>query len=350
MPVTNEEATRQVTERDAMLLRAVGLGAPGYRREDVARVAGVDHERSVKWWRAMGFAEVPDGVAAFAELDIEIVKRLAALTGAGLVDDEAILRLARLLGSSFSRIVDAQLAVIEQLAAALPRADPERDDRQGLSALLAVIDESMLDLLEDTLVYVWRRHLMAALGRRLESDDSALDKAVGFADLSGFTKLSQRVPAEWLGNIVDDFERSGLDVVSTYGGRVVKFIGDEMMFVADSLPVAVDIGLELAARLSVIPNMPEIHCGIAYGPAVVVGGDVFGPTANLAARLTTIARRGTIVIPRSDVDQLAGRDDIEFLRVRRRFDLKGIGETRIVAIRRKQATPAPEPAIEDGSG
>jgi adenylate cyclase len=109
------------------------------------------------------------------------------------------------------------------------------------------------------------------------------------------------------------------------------------------LPVAVDVGLELAARLSVIPNMPEIHCGIAYGPAVVVGGDVFGPTANLAARLTTIARRGTIVIPRSSVDQLAGRDDIEFLRVRRRFDLKGIGDTRIVAIRRKQA-------IEDGAG
>jgi adenylate cyclase len=348
MPVTNDEATQRVAERDAMLHRAVGFGAPGYRREDVARLAGIDHERSVKWWRAMGFAEVPDGVAAFAELDIEIAKRLAALTGAGLVDDEAILRLARLLGSSFSRIADAQLAVIEQLAATLARADPERDEREGLSALLAVIDDSMLDLLEDTLVYVWRRHLMAALGRRLESDDSALDKAVGFADLSGFTKLSQRVPVERLGDIVDDFERSGLDVVSTYGGRVVKFIGDEMMFVADSLPVAVDIGLDLAARLRAIADMPEIHCGIAYGPTVAVGGDVFGPAANLAARLTTIARRGTIVIPRSAADQLAGRDDIEFLRVRRRFDLKGIGETRIVAIRRKQATSAPESTIDAG--
>ncbi|MBK5287361.1 MAG: adenylate/guanylate cyclase domain-containing protein [Acidimicrobiia bacterium] len=330
-----------MSEPSATLYGAVGLGQPGYRREDVARLAGIDHERSVKWWRAMGFAEVPEDAVAFAEPDVEILKRLVALAGAGLVDDGAILRLARLLGASFSRIAEAQLGVVEQLVAALPGADPDPTDAERLTSLVAAVDESVLDLLEDSLVYVWRRHLMAALGRRLETDDTAHEQAVGFADLSDFTKLSQRVSVGRLANLVDEFENIAFDVVSTGGGRAVKLIGDEIMFVADSLPVAVDIGLDLAERLRAIAGMPDIHCGIAYGPTVAVGGDVFGPTANLAARLTTIARRGTIVIPRAAVGELAGRDDIELVRVRRTFALKGIGDTRIVAVRR---APAPTSA------
>jgi len=331
------EAGQRSTEPSATLYRAVGLGAPKYRREDVARLAGIDHERSVRWWRAMGFAEVPEDVAAFAELDVEIVRRLAGLAGAGLVDDEAILRLARLLGTSFSRIAEAQLAVVEQLAAALQGAEPGATQGEPLAVWIATVDESVLGLLEDSLIYVWRRHLMAALGRRLETDVNSAEEAVGFADLSGFTQLSQRVSVERLADLVDQFEDTAFDVVSFHGGRVVKLLGDEMMFVADSLPIAVDIALDLAERLRAIGGMPDIHCGIAFGRTVAVGGDVFGPAANLAARLTTIARRGTIVIPRAAAGQLAGREDIALFRVRRTFDLKGIGDTRVVAVRRRPA-------------
>ena len=339
--VDAEDATPRPTRGSATLSGAVGLGTPRYRRADVARLAGIDHERSVRWWRAMGFAEVPEDVVAFAEVDVEIVRRLAVLAGAGLVEDDAILRLARLLGVSFSRIAEAQLAVVEQLAAALPSADRDSGTGELLDSLIATVDGSVLGLLEDSLVYVWRRHFMSALGRRLGTDADAAAEAVGFADLSGFTQLSQRVSVERLAELVDAFEDTGFDVVSSHGGRVVKLVGDEMMFVAGSLPVAVDIGLDLAERLRSIVGMPDIHCGIAYGLTAAVGGDVFGPTANLAARLTTIARRGTIVIPHALSAQLAGRDDIELLRVRRTFDLKGIGETRVVSVRRKPAQTAP---------
>jgi adenylate cyclase len=324
-----------VTEPAADLHRAVGLGVPGYRRDDIARLAGIDRTRSVKWWRAMGFPEVPEDVVAFSDDDVEIVKRLTALSGAGLIEDDAILRLARLLGASFSRIAEAQLEVVEELAAALPGADPRLEGREHVAALVAVFDDTVLDLLEDSLVYVWRRHLMAALGRRLDIDDDAVEEAVGFADLCGFTKLSQRVSVQRLSELVDAFEDTAFDVVSSHGGRAVKLVGDEMLFVAESLPVAVDIGLDLAERLRAIPGMPEIHCGIAYGHTAWVGGDVFGPTANLAARLTTIARPGTIVIPRAASDLLTTRDHIELVRVRRTFDLKGIGDTRVVAVRRR---------------
>src|SRR5205085_7245492 len=134
--------------------------------------------------------------------------------------------------------------------------------------------------------------------------------AVGFADLSGFTKLSQRVSPQRLAFLVDAFERGAFDVVSARGGRAVKLIGDEVMFVSTTLSDAVDIGFDLGERLHEIPDMPVIHCGIAFGQAVEVGGDVFGPAVNLASRLTTIARPGTIVIPRAAQSELADRDDL----------------------------------------
>jgi adenylate cyclase len=320
--------------RAATLYGLVGLDQPRYRRADVGRLAGIEHERSLKWWRAMGFPEVPEDVLGFAEADLEIVRRLAALSGAGLIADESIHRLARLLGASFSRIAEAQIAVVEELAASLPGVEGHITSRGRSDALIATLNESVLDLLEDSLVYVWRRHLLAALGRRIQAEESAGEFAVGFADLSGFTTLSQRLSVDRLAELVDEFEEIAFDTVSAHGGRAVKLIGDEVMFVADSLPVAVDIGLDLAERLRTIDDMPRIHCGIAFGPTVSVGGDVFGPTANLAARLTAVARAGTLVVPRTATAQLAGRDDLETVALRRTFDFKGIGNTRVATVRR----------------
>src|SRR2546423_3834835 len=103
-------------ERAAQLYRLVGLGPPEYRRTEVAAAAGIPRERSVSWWRALGFPEVPEDVPAFTATDVEIVRRLAQTSNAGVLDDGEILRLARLLGASFSRIADAQIEVVEEIA------------------------------------------------------------------------------------------------------------------------------------------------------------------------------------------------------------------------------------------
>jgi adenylate cyclase len=325
----------ELDPRVAALFELVGLEPPRYRQADVARLTGIPHERSVTWWRAMGFPEVPPDVPAFGEADVAIVRSLATLTQAGLIDDAGIQRLARLLGASFSRIAEAQVAVVEQLLGARPGAAGGASLRDRLAELAAPSGEALIDNFEEAVVYTWRRHLLAAFGRRLLLGEEADEAVVGFADQGGFTKLSQRVPPEHLAEIIDEFERIALDVVAEHGGRAVKLIGDEVMFVTDDLPRGVDIGLDLEARLGEVTQMPDIHCGIAHGPVVAVGGDVFGPAVNLAARLTTIARPGTIVIPRDAVEQLEDRDDIEVVPVRRSFHLKGIGGTRIVAVRRR---------------
>jgi adenylate cyclase len=292
----------------------------------------------------MGFPEVPEDEPAFGDVDVEMVRRLAALADAGLTDDEHILRLARVLGSSFSRVAEAQVAALERLTDALLGVDDDALTDTRAATLVATLDTSVVDLLEDTMLYAWRRHLLAALGRRLQAGTDAGEAAVGFADLASFTRLSQRVTADELAHVVDDFERIAFDVVSGHGGRIIKLVGDEVMFVTGSLPTAVTIGLDLMRRLREVPGMPEIHAGVACGPVIAVGGDVFGPVANLAARLTTIARPGTIVVPRAETEQLDVPADIEIVPVRRSVRLKGIGETRIVALRPR--TPGRTPPKE----
>ena len=334
--------------RTARLHRLVGLDAPTFRRADVSALAGTDGDRTVRWWRALGFPEVADDIAAFTGADIEIVRRLAALTGAGLADEESVLRIARLLGASFSRICEAQVTLLADVLGALPGAEPDATDRDRLASLVAASDESILDLFEDSLVFVWRRHLLAAIGHRLGTDGEATEMAVGFADLSGFTKLSQRLEPAELAVIVDRFETIAFDTIASDGGRAVKLIGDEVMWVAATIGAAIDIALSMGRRLAEVPDMAELHCGIAFGPTVAVAGDVFGPTVNLAARLTTIARRGTIVIPREFMPDVVDRSDLDVRRVRRSYDLKGIGDTKIAVIRPRVVNPE-ETLLESAS-
>lgn len=329
--------TRPTGEPGA-LFRAVGLDVPRLTRADVAAIAGSDPERTLRWWRALGFPEVPDDVAAFGDQDVEIVRRLLALTEAGLATDDNVLRLARLLGASFTRICDAQVATLAELVGDL--SDPDA----------AWADGPVADLFEDTLLYVWRRHLLAALGRAVNDaghhDGTEVDQAVGFADLSGFTRLTQRTTPERLTELVDLFEQSAFDVVSGAGGRAVKLIGDEVMWTSPDAATAVDIAATLMRRLAAVPDMPELHVGIAAGPTIALGGDVFGPAVNLAARLTTVARRGTIVVARDTFDAAelddAALEALHVRNVRRGYDLKGIGVVRIVVLRPRDEAAGPD--------
>jgi adenylate cyclase len=328
----------------AALTAAVGLDPPVYRRADVEQHVGLPHADMVRWWRAMGFAEVPEDEVAFGDDDVRMASELAALLGSGRVGDRDVLRLARVLGASFSRIAEAQVSLLED--AEEPGAPgPERCGQapEGTELSRAVQDAELLDLLESSLVYVWRRHLVAALGRRLQVDDAddpvddehlAGTTTVGFVDIAGFSKMSKRMDVDALGEVVDGFEAAALEAISGYGGRVVKFIGDAVMYVAPDLEAGVRIGLDLQERAATSDVPVDLHCGVAHGPTITMGGDVFGPTVNLASRLTDVARRGTVVVPRECAAELQDSPDLVVRPVRRPYDLKGIGRTRLATVAR----------------
>lgn len=330
--------------------RVVGLERPSLRRADIESATGVPPGTSVRWWRAMGFPEVGDDAIAFNRLDLDLVERIGELEALGLVDDDDVARVARLLGASCQRIAEAQIALLDEMIDRMGSHDGIAH-RDQLTALVASDDAALIDLMERSVVYVWRRHMLAALGRRLDPSqdlDHETDvRAVGFADLSGFTRFSKKLTAEELTRVIDAFEDTAFEVVAGTDSRVVKLIGDEVMWVSPTLASGVRVALDLRERLADVEldlgsavEMPDIHCGVAVGPTVVVAGDVFGTTVNLASRLTSVARKGTVVVPRADAGLLDAADDLVVRPARRNYALRGIGDVRIAVVDRN-----PEPAL-----
>jgi adenylate cyclase len=323
-----------------------GLELPSLTRADVAALGGVDSAQSVRWWRAMGFPEVADDEVAFGPEDVDIVKRLNAFIAAGAVSNDDVLRLARVTGASFSRLVEAQLEVVPNALEAMltqghaikvPRPVDESDEGKA---------DSVLQFLERTMNYVWRRHLLAALARQLTVRESDGLQAVCFADLSGFSRISKNASSEEIAEIIEAFETTAFDVVSSHDARVVKFIGDEVMFITEHLEDSVDIAIDLIIRLRLIEIVPPIHCGLAYGPIIPVGGDIFGPTVNLASRLTAVARPNSVVLPRTEGKEFGEREDLDVRVIRRSVDLKGIGRTRAISIRPLAEEILPDTDVE----
>ena len=312
--------------------RLVGIEPPSLQRAEVEALTGVDSERSVRWWRAMGFPEVTPGEIAFGTEDVDVVRRLDTMIAAGAMSDDDVARLARLMGASFSRLVEAQLAVIPALLATVSAG---QKDRPGTPGQVDGDDGTdAIGFVESTMNYVWRRHLLAALTQSLSMGEDDGLRTVGFADLSGFSKISKHASAEEIAEIVEIFETTAFDVVSAHEGRVVKLIGDEVMFVAESFDDAIEISLDLIARLQPVEAIPPLHCGIAVGPTVDVGGDVFGQTVNLASRLTDRARPDSVMVTRRDGQHLLDRDDLDVRAPHRSLDLKGVGRMHVLAIRR----------------
>jgi len=155
--------------------------------------------------------------------------------------------------------------------------------------------------------------------------------AVGFADMVGFTAMSERLSLDDLAGVVDRFEEISLDVVTSEGGRIVKTMGDECMFVADSARAAARIGVRLAEHHTDDAYAADVRIGLACGPVLPADGDYFGPTVNLASRLVGIADPGNVLISaamRAELDSTAP-GEFSFRSAPNR-ELKGIGEVEMV--------------------
>lgn len=304
---------------------------------DVSATAGVDLEQARRLWRALGFPPVPDDQPFFTRSDVEMLRAASALGQREGSDPRVVLQLTRVMGQSLARIADAQIASIsDRVRQAAVSGEAER---------LATLAQSMLPGVEPFLGYVWRRHLLAALRRSYsglgaETGDTHV-VAVGFADLVGFTAISQQVDEAQLAEMVDRFEELAYDHIPQGGGRVIKMIGDEVMFASDSVLDAARIALDLVDAYGDDDKLPEIRVGLAYGPALSWQGDLFGPTVNLASRLVNIARAGTVLISEPMAHEL-DRDASLSVQLLRPLRLKGLGRVTFAVLRRP---PAPDPKV-----
>ncbi|MGH3735432.1 MAG: adenylate/guanylate cyclase domain-containing protein [Micromonosporaceae bacterium] len=299
-----EEQRALLAELETVLLS----GEPCYTRHQVAELAGVPLERAEALWRALGFAAVGDDDVVFNDYDVEAVRLISSLVQLGVVQPRTELALSRSLGQSMSRLAEWQTQLVRDVLA-----DPEGAPREGTAEAVA----ALVPVIERLQSHVWRRHLLAAAVRMLASPTDDPDSAtlvVGFADIVSFTRLSRSISDAELAEFIEHFEGTAATIIAERRGRVIKTIGDEVLFVADLTTDAAAIAVELAHRIDTDEEFPRLRVGMAYGPVLSRLGDVYGPVVNIAARLTSLARPGTVLIDRALREALT---DVPGYRLRR---------------------------------
>lgn len=346
--VDHEPSGAQSSERlaiKALEARLLG-GERKLRRREVAAAAGVSLLSARKLWRALGFPNFGDQDVAFTERDLAALSTILDLVRAGKLTEEAAISVTRAIGQMTDRMVVWQVeALIEDMV--MQQGIPDAVARKQLVNELP----NLVDAMEEILLYSWRRQMNAAVqrlavraeaglqaseaGREGDEDDAPLPlaRAVGFADLVSYTSLSRRMNEKTLAQLVQRFENKCAEIISVGGGRLVKTVGDEVLYIAETPAAGAEISLALAQAFTEDEILPEARVAMVWGRILSRLGDIYGPTVNLAARLTALAEPGTVLVDEMTAAALGG-DERFVLIPQRAENVRGFGEILPVRLER----------------
>jgi adenylate cyclase len=317
-------------------------GSERYTIVELAQLAGVSVDFARTFWKAMGFPNVTDEAVLFGDSDVNALRVMGQLITDGRIDTSTAISLLRAQSHTTDRLV---LWQTEALAEGATRS-MNLDD---VSARLVVLDRlpGIVDVLQSQLNYSWRRQLAALMVRtEAEVADSRrpdldpfrmpLQRAVGFIDMVAYTRRSTELGSRALADLVQTFEYTSRDVITTHGARVVKTIGDAILYVADDLPTGAEVTVDLLAALQARENMLPVRASVVWGGVISRNGDVFGSTVNLASRLVDVAPAGTILMDGSTADTFATLPAAaRYTMVPRAVaELQGLGEVTPIELRR----------------
>lgn len=306
----------EATQRGALgeLSLELSLRGPGdmVPFEAAAAGLGMTVEHAARVWRALGF---PDPITVPTHLgpkEVDVLRLIghSALEFLGL---DSMLQLARVLGSAMvlvaETIVDGFRVEYE-----VPRRDAGTryiDIVRNYSELAGTLLPPFVEAMDAIL----RRQMVAATRSMWAVDESRTTvtrhATIGFVDLVGYTASTRALSPKALSGAVAGFESQVSELVSAAGGRVVKLIGDEAMFVIDDAQ-ACDLALRLAETTAAAGGAGAVRIGLASGPAVTMGGDYYGEVVNLAARLVKVAEPGTVVVSASLRNGVAVTEAVSF--------------------------------------
>lgn len=338
----SEESQAAVRHLDSLLLGS----QRNLRRREAAREADLSSASARKIWRALGFPNLSDDDVYFTNEDVRALKLVSSLVQDDKLSEEAALSLARSVAQLTDRMVVWQIeALVEDMVA-----HRDMTDARARRELLTLLPD-LLQPLEQLLDYAWRRQLSAAVQRlamRGERPDGStvilhdaapdvgasalpLARGVGFADLVSYTSLSRQMNERTLANLVQRFEKRCAEVISIGGGRVIKTIGDEVMFLSETPEGGAQISLALARIIKEDPLLPQARVAFVWGRVLPRLGDLYGPTVNLASRLVALTEPGGVVVDESTARVLRG-DERFVLEPQPTRNVRGFGDVRPVAI------------------
>lgn len=290
-------AEELVTFKDSLPTLAGVLAirnGPALTLEEVAEQSGLSSDEIRELAGAAGIPDPEPDVPVFTRGFIDFATTMHEVTK--VFGEEARTQLVRVLGLAMSRIADTVISsFLVNVAPAADRADPV-----GLGMARANVETaSLLPFVAPALDTLFRQHLLIA--RRLTTSNAEVvgfesrQLVVGFVDLVGSTALGENVAMSELGATLSDFEQISAATITEGGGRVVKLIGDEIMYTAPDAFAAASIALDLADAFDSHPTVPQVRVGLASGEVMLRDGDVFGPVVNLASRAGKVAQPGEVV-------------------------------------------------------
>ena len=315
--------------------RAILGAEPTLNADDVAAVSGFSIEQISQLWRALGFPDAGH-LVAFTDADLEALSIIARLMESGTLDEETVLRMTRAAGQMVARLADWEVTTMTTRVEEIESGDQATGSRLVTGQRLY---DEVGPAFEELLLYTWRRHLHAAVLRvealgAADRDLHATELTIGFADLVGFSAYSNELSQAEIAVMVEDFESRCLDAVAGRRGRVIKTLGDSVLFVCERPDRAYDVASEILLQIHDAGDLPDVRIGLATGPVVMRMGDVFGPAVNLAARMTAVARRNRIITDQRTADLLpADEFDTRVLPPR---TIRGFGDVAPVAVRRRR--------------
>jgi len=317
---------------------------PGeYDLQGIADASGLTPEQITRLWRSLGFAEPQPGDHLFTDVDVDMLRTIGQLLTMGWIDDELTIQMARVIGSSLSRVASALIDSIDPEEPRQPSNRPRTDD--GFAAVAPLLLPMLLQVMD----YVWRRHVQAEARARMAREHADGDpdhRVVGFADLVGFTALSQQIDAHELAEVVDRFETIAYDTVNRLGGRVVKMIGDEVMFSVPDEASATEIALSLAETYRDDDELSDVRVGLAAGPVLQREADLYGPVVNRASRIVNIAFPGSVVVSGEIIESIDGTDGVTWKSIGSR-NLKDIGKVPLFLVRRESSEEPPRSSRQE---
>jgi adenylate cyclase len=291
--------------------RWAARSAQTYRQ--VSQQIGVPLELLGSFLEAMGFARMaPD--EPMREDELEVVPLLQLGHSSGFLDQLWSTRLGRGYAEGLRLIAQVEREVWQARFMA-PMLEAGADQHTAMErAAQRAGDLNYTSLVDRALLAAYRRQQELAWTEQLvENIEAALDAtgvlgrpervpAMCFLDLVGYTRLTEergdQAAAELAGRLAVLVGRSARG----HGGVPVKWLGDGVMVHYREPAGAVLAALQMVEEVPQA-GLPAAHVGVAAGPVVVQGGDYFGRTVNLAARIAAYAGAGRVLVSEPVVER-----------------------------------------------
>jgi adenylate cyclase len=326
--LTDDAELRRATENGTVVLvaasRALGTGER-YSARQIAEHSGLPLDLWLTLGRASGLPQPVDpDVIHYGEMDLEAARTTRRFLDAGL-GPEQLLNTTRVLSRGLAQTAELMRQTVMELAIA-----PGVSEKQ-LAQTYAGVAEGLVPLVGPLVEQMLRIHLNHAVREEVLTADEreagrlpgAREVSVAFADLVGFTRLGEQLPPDELERVAERLgELTG--EVACAPVRFVKSIGDAVLLVSPEPLALVRAAHELVAAADREgEEFPQLRVGVASGPAVTRAGDWFGRPVNLASRITTVARAGSIVADADTRKRIGEADGLQWSYVGER-KLKGV--------------------------